>query len=226
MYNVHFTKKSDNAKIGPIPATVTNAVTCPPSCPFNGSGCYAQSGPVSWHWSKVNKGQRGDNWQTLCENVAALPLGQTWRHNVAGDLPGIGEDIDAKALGELVHANIGKNGFTYTHKTTNPENWHWIKSANEWGFVVNLSANDLEHADKLADLAIGPVVTVLPIDAPKLHKTPARRVVVTCPATYREDINCSTCKLCAKRDRQTIVGFPAHGVSKAKAQKVFFMVKG
>jgi hypothetical protein len=223
---VHFTPKSSNEKIGPIPATVSSENTCPSDCPLKESGCYAKTGPVSWHWNKVSQGLRGSSWSDLCTNISNLKPGQLWRHNVAGDLPGENDLIDPVMLGELVAANMGKKGFTYTHKTSNPENIHWIKSANEWGFTVNLSANNLDHADELADLNAGPVATVLPIDAPKKTETPKGRIVITCPATYRDDVACATCKLCAISSRETIIGFPAHGTSKAKAQKVFFMKRG
>lgn len=219
--SVAFNLKSANVKTGPIPTSVTSANSCPKSCPFIGSGCYAESGPLAIHWAKTSNGERGMSWVDFCGMVEALPIGQLWRHNVAGDLPGDNEDINPVLLGELVHANMGRRGFTYTHKTNNPANYQWIKAANEWGFTVNLSANNLEHADTLAALNIGPVVTVLPIDAPRTTTTPAGRTVVTCPATYRDDIACNTCQLC-QRQRETIVGFPVHGTSKAKAQKVFF----
>jgi hypothetical protein len=218
---VAFTLKSANVKTGPIPTSVTSANSCPTSCPFMGSGCYAESGPLAIHWAKTSTGERGMNWDQFCDMVRALPEGQLFRHNVAGDLPGDNEDINPVLLGELVHANMGRRGFTYTHKTNNPENYQWISAANQWGFTVNLSANNLEHADTLAGLNIGPVVTVLPIDAPRTTTTPAGRTVVTCPATYRDDIACNTCQLC-QRQRETIIGFPAHGTSKAKAQRVFF----
>lgn len=218
---VAFNLKSANVKTGPIPTSVTSANSCPNSCPFMGSGCYAESGPLAIHWAKTSNGKRGMSWVDFCGMVEALPVGQLWRHNVAGDLPGDNENIDPALLGELVHANIGRRGFTYTHKTNNPDNYQWINAANQWGFTVNLSANNLEHADQLAALNIGPVVTVLPIDAPKTTTTPAGRTVVTCPATYRDDIACNTCQLC-QRQRETIIGFPAHGTSKSKAQRVFF----
>jgi hypothetical protein len=163
-------------------------------------------------------------WGEFCDNVRALPEGQLFRHNVAGDLPGFigdNESIDPVLLGELVHANIGRRGFTYTHKTNDSKNHYWIKAANQWGFTINLSANNLEHADELAELDIAPVVTVLPIDAPRTTTTPNGRTVVTCPATYLDDVNCATCQLC-QRQRTTIIGFPVHGSSKAKAQRVFF----
>ena len=221
--NVHLTLKSANEKTGPIPVSVTGADTCPPSCPFAGGGCYAKGGPLALHWRKVSTGERGMSWGDFVAAIDNLPAGQLWRHNAAGDLPGAGESIDPAALGQLVAANRGRRGFTYTHKTQDQANFQWIRAANDWGFTVNMSANDLAHADMLADTGAGPVVTVLPIDAPPKTITPAGRVVITCPATYRDNVSCATCELCAHANRSTIVGFPAHGPSKRKAEKVFFM---
>jgi len=223
MHNVHLTLKSANAKTGPIPVSVTSDDSCPKSCPFNDGACYAKSGPLAIHWRKVSKGDRGMAWGEFIGAIESLPDGQLWRHNAAGDLPGDNETINPAMLGDLVAANRGKKGFTYTHKTNNPANFSWIKAANEWGFTVNLSANDLAHADKLANIGAGPVVTVLPIDAPAKTVTPHGRVVITCPATYRDDVNCATCKLCAIPDRKTIIGFPAHGAAKKRVEKIFFM---
>ena len=217
---VHFTLKSSNEKIGPIPATVTSADSCPPSCPFNGDACYAGTGPVSWHWAKVSKGERGGSFADACANISSLPAGQLWRHNVAGDLPGVGETIDAVALGELVRANMGRRGFTYTHKTVYADNIQWIRHANNWGFTINLSGNDMVHADELANLNAGPVVCVLPIDAPAKQTTPGGRTVIKCPATYKPGVNCDNCQLCQKADRSTIVGFPAHGVRAKSADTI------
>ena len=221
---VHLTPKSANAKTGPIPVSTTTADSCPPSCPFQKSGCYADSGPLALHWAKVTAGDRGMAWGEFCDTIAALPDGQLWRHNQAGDLPGTGEAVDPVALGQLVAANAGRRGFTYTHKHSS-EALHWVRHANAWGFTVNLSANDLHHADQLHSTGAGPVVVVLPIDAPAQLTTPAGHKVITCPATYREDISCATCQLCS-RQRETIVGFPAHGTGKAKVEKIFFMKQG
>ena len=210
---VHVTLKSSNVKTGPIPVSVTGADSCPPSCPFSGGGCYAKGGPLAIHWRKVTAGDRGVDWDQFCDTVAGFEPGQLWRHNAAGDLPGAGESIDPVALGELVKANIGKRGFTYTHKTNDAENFYWIRAANDWGFTVNLSANDLHDADMLAEHNAGPVVVVLPSTQTKNTTTPAGRAVVICPATQRDDVSCATCQLCA-RQRDVIVGFPAHGTRK------------
>jgi hypothetical protein len=161
---VHLAKRSKNTKTGPIPVSTTSADTCPDACPLkNGGGCYAEANfHLRQHWNKVTRNERGSGWGDFCEEIAALPDGQLWRHNQAGDLPGQGDAIDRSMLSQLVEANSGKRGFTYTHKPMTPENRREIFNANKWGFTVNLSANNLAHADELAALEIAPVVTVLP----------------------------------------------------------------
>lgn len=220
---IHLTLKSGNVKTGPIPVSTSSRESCPDSCPMKLGACYATSGPLALHWNKVTEGARGLDFFDFCDSIEALPEGTLWRHNQAGDLAGAGETICPSSLGELVRANTGKKGFTYTHKTGLTSNLYWIKQANNFGFTVNLSANNLEHADSLYDTESGPVATVLPIDSPKKLTTPKGRSVITCPATYRDDVSCATCKLCAISDRKAIIGFPAHGTSKKKAEKVFFM---
>jgi hypothetical protein len=185
-------------------------------------GCYAAANfHLSLHWNKVTRGERR-RLVDVCRKIAALPAGQLWRHNQAGDLPGRGDAIDTAALAELVAANAGKRGFTYTHKPLGQANSAAIAAANSAGFTVNLSANNLWHADRLAAERIGPVVTVLPADMTgnRTIITAAGNRVVVCPATYREDVTCASCGLCQVRDRKVIVGFPAHGAASAAADSV------
>jgi hypothetical protein len=158
------------------------------------------------------------SWGVFCDSIAQLPIGTLWRHYQAGDLPGQGDTIDTAALDMLVKANKGKAGWTYTHKPPTRSNIAAIRRANKAGFTVNLSGNNLAHADVLADKKVGPVVVVLPADATKNTVTPAGRRVVVCPATIRDDVTCATCRLCQRGDRAAIIGFPAHGASKRKAE--------
>lgn len=218
-YQVHLSPKSSNVKTGPIPVSTTTHATCPDSCGFKGQGCYAQSGPLALHWRAVTEGRRGTDWQTFCANIAALPEGTLWRHNQAGDLPGNGALIDAAALSALVRANRGRRGFTYTHYKPRGANARLIDRANRDGFVVNLSADDLQMADAYADANIAPVVVVVARDAAPGLRTPAGRRVVLCPATQRDDIDCAKCQLCARGNRSSIIGFPAHGSGARRAEE-------
>ena len=152
----HFIPQSSNRKTGPIPVTYSERATCPPSCPHYRADCYAEDFYTRMAWDKVP--DRGDTLGALVASIAALPEGQLWRHNVAGDLPGQGEIVDPVALGEIVRANIGRRGFTYTHKK-DPDAIHWAGHATAWGFTVNLSADDAGEADALAETGL-PVTAI------------------------------------------------------------------
>ena len=220
-YNVGLTKVSSNKKTGPMPVSITSFETCPTDCPLQKSGCYADSGPLAIHWKKVTNGVSGMAWDIFCKAINKLPKGILWRHNQAGDLPGNKSEIDADAMNMLVRANKGKRGFTYTHYNVlnNLRNREVVKAANNAGFTVNLSGNNIRHADLLVKTQAGPVVTLLPGDIQGKQKitTPDGNIVVVCPATYNEDVSCYSCGLCAFANRKTIVGFPVHGTSKRKA---------
>ena len=210
-----FVESSRNIKTGNIPVTTTEEKSCPPSCPLkNGGGCYAEYGPLKHRWAEVNA--FADNWSETIAKIAALPDNQIWRHNQAGDLPGVGERIHKGKLSELVKANEGKRGFTYTHKTTTSAQLASVKWANENGFTVNLSANNLEHADKLLASGAGPVCVTLPHDFKGTKtKTPNGKPVRVCPAQYL-DTNCKSCGLCQHQRRNVVVGFVGHGPAKRR----------
>lgn len=204
---------SKNRKTGPIPVSMTDMASCPPSCPHMDAGCYAGYGKAAHHWRTVP--DRGVRWGTFCLAIADLPEGTLWRHNEAGDLPGRGDALNIAALDALVVANEGRRGFTFTHKPLRrAEERKAVALANARGFTINLSANSLEHADELAELGIGPVVVVLPSDAPMKMTTPSGRKVIVCPAET-SGLTCSTCGLCSKPQRKAIVGFRAHGQARA-----------
>lgn len=221
----HFIRESGNRKTGPIPVTYSERATCPPSCPHYRADCYAEDFYTRMSWDKVP--QRGGDLGALCASVAALPEGQLWRMNVAGDLPGEGEELDPVALGQIVRANIGRRGFTYTHKKS-AESIEWAGHATRWGFTVNLSADDAGEADTLAETGL-PVTAIVPMDCPEKSYTPEGRTIIVCPAQTREHVSCASCGLCARADRGVIIGFRAHGtrarVTDAKARRVIPITK-
>lgn len=221
---VRLTARSSNRKTGPIPVSTTHATSCPSACPLKKNGCYASGGPLALVWAKV--GEVGVEWTEFCDSVRKFPARQLWRHNQAGDLPGEDNRIDAGQLAALVQANTGRRGFTYTHKPVLPEDGdHWeanreaVQSANQSGFTINLSANSLAHADRLAALGIAPVVSIVPEDTPVRFTTPGGRRGIVCTAQVRDDVSCSTCGICAQQ-RDVIVGFRPHGNAKKKAERI------
>lgn len=208
-----FTAVSSNQKTGPIPTTMSDRETCPPSCPLY-KNCYAQYGPTKMWWDKVSL-----SFNDLLDKVSRLRFGTLFRHNVAGDLPGQGELIDSSMMRRLIKAAKGKKGFTYTHK--NPiVNKEIIHFSNLNGFTVNLSADSLSEADKFKALNIAPVVVAIPSDQMTNLKTPAGNRVVVCPAVTRDNVTCATCGLCQRVNRDIIIGFPAHGTAKKKVNEI------
>ena len=215
----HLTRKSTNRKTGPIPVSTSSNLTCPESCPLK-KACYAKHGPLAIHWSQVTSGKRGKAFNAFLQDILALPEDQLWRHNEAGDLPGKGDCIDSEKLVQLVEANHGKRGFTYTHKPVldQPKNAEAVKHANENGFTVNLSADSLEEADQLKELGIAPVVVVLINQKGKSFTTPGGNRIAICPNFLDPGITCKTCQLCQRAERKAIIGFPVHGSGKKHFQ--------
>lgn len=218
----HLTAFSANKKTGLMPVSTSDIKTCPDACPLKAAGCYAKSGPLAIHWKKVSSGERSINWQDFLNKIRKLDKNALWRHNQAGDLIGSNDEIDTKALKELVNANNRRRGFTYTHyPMNNKNNIEAVKHANENGFTVNLSANTIKHADVLKRVTKNvPIVVILPMDAPKVQVSPEGNKIVVCPAQTREKVNCATCKLCAIPDRSYIIGFKAHGTQKNRVNEI------
>src|SRR6516162_8764053 len=238
---VQFIAVSQNAKTGLIPASIVERTSCWPGCALYENGCYAEA--LAMHWDRVSRGAAGGSWTEFCAKVAALRPGRLWRYAQAGDLPGYGPAIDGDLLQELVDANTGKNAIAFTHKPVLGDdpvaitNQRFIAAAVKAGFTINLSANNPAHADRLAELGIAPVVTVLTRayarravrhrfkrrrdewaetigewrdrTASLARHTPAGRRIAICPATY-SDATCKTCGACA-HVRDAVIGFPAHG---------------
>lgn len=196
-----------NVKTGAIPTSMTEQSSCPEVCPFKKSKiCYPFFSPLGFQWEALNNNGYSPNghrqntpitWEDFCDNISRLPKYQLWRHNAAGDLPGVGDFIDTKALQALVNANnhAKARGFTYTHKPVIPsKKWPFVSeglarvnaqavfASNKSGFIVNLSADSLSEADELVELGIAPVVVVVDSNAPKKMRTPKGRHVIVCPA--------------------------------------------
>lgn len=278
--------KSGAAKTKGIATTYSTSKSCPDACSFKGQGCYAEGGQVGIHWQGVDSQGKvgghiaGVNWKDFLAALANVPptirfkrggrfvtVPRRLRFNVAGDLPGINNRIDRRALERIVRAAGGtmRQQFTYTHKPVlDPDVWgqetidanlRALREARKHGLVVNLSADTLADADRKAALGM-PVVLTLPSEAAtregakKYDRTPEGRRVVICPAvaasraeTFKgkttgkrrtktsaasDYLSCAQCggmegvALCARGDRDYVVGFPAHGQDEKRAEEVFF----
>lgn len=239
---ITFTLRSKNSKTGRIPVSISPSSTCPDACPFKQNGCYAKYGPMAMHWRNVEA--NGREFSEFLAMVAGLKPATLWRAHSAGDLPNEGETTDSisrTALGLLIEANRGRNGFTYTHKPCTPEairhmckvqerapvqaDWQLMRDnraavahANLNGFTVNLSMNSIAELDAFGLTAL-PVAVVIPERTatfePREFKTPGGNQVVVCPAQWRAT-SCEDCGLCQKSNRKFAIGFHAHGQDKKR----------
>ena len=218
---VKLTEVSKARKLGPMAASITSANSCPSACPLkDGGGCYAELGPLSWIWREVTAGTRKGvlEWDEFIEKLGDLQRNRKFRHNMAGDLPGDGEILDREKCLQLAEAAAHLRTYTYTHYPASEENLEVLKEMVNKRFGVNLSANNLKEADEVYGKGV-PVVVLLPAGQKENMKTPEGRDVVVCPH-YTRGVVCCDCMLCAVTDRKVIVGFPAHGVRKAKVTKI------
>ena len=220
----HLTLKSANSKTGPMAVSTTAKASCPDKCPLKKAGCFADGGPLQLHWEQVSQGKRGVEFDDFLLQVATLPRGAEYRHNQAGDLPPDEtkkDTIDAVKLAALAAVIRRRRikGFTYTHYPVldNETNQAAIKAANDQGFTINLSANNVTEVDELLALKIAPVAVIMPLSAPKVSFTAAGNKVVICPAQTNTKTTCMDCMLCAKSDRIFSIGFYPHGSSAKKA---------
>lgn len=220
----HLTIESKNKKTGQLAVVTSSNNTCPDACPFKSEGCYADFGPLKLHWDKVSNRKRGVDFEELLGRLSNIKSRiRLWQ---AGDMPGNNNHIDINKIRKLVLACKDAEAFGYTHKIPSiGDNAEAIKYCNNNGVTINLSANNLAHADDLYDLGIGPVTVVLSRGSRKRDiYTPKGRQVVVCPAEIGR-ITCNTCggkkgALCYRNNRDYIIGFISHGNAMNRASKI------
>lgn len=228
-----------------MPVVTISRDSCPTSCPLLGNGCYASAGPLKIHWDRVTDASYKLSLEALCQKIARFPKRQIWRYGQAGDLPGVGDEIDHDSLMALVKANRGRPVIAYTHKPPTQQNLDALRTARDQGFNINLSANNVEHADELCKTGLN-VVTILPEEYGRKRKgetwmesltqyrerlrslprkTPGGRRIAVCPEAYM-DVRCFECGACARTDsRRAVIGFPAHGYRRKHLGRVGVMSK-
>lgn len=216
----HLTVRSSNTKTGPIPVSTSSRETCPDSCPFKGNGCYGDGGPLAIHWQAVTAGERGNHWAEFLAAVAALPAGQIWRHNQAGDLYKPGTVTGRTALAQLVEANRGKRGYTYSHHKRTAATVQAFKAATANGFTVNASCETVAGADQAIRQGLRAVFVVSSTENRTAWDTPDGNRAVLCPAQRVEGLTCERCGLCQSRPQNVAVAFKAHGTGRRKIEAV------
>ena len=137
------------------------------------------------------------------------------------------DQIDVVYLDAVLDAKP-RHGESFTYSHFNPLFWAHKLAPNKT--TINYSADTLAEAVAICANKIAPVVTVVKKSFWKNGKNatierddiPAPVRVVRCPAEYLDNVGCINCgngkPLCARLDRDYIVGFTGHGASKKKIE--------
>jgi len=229
MDNYHFTKKSSNVKIGPIPSTMSTFDNCPDTCAFKDNGCYAQNFIMGSIFKKLTNGTYANilTRKGLIDKLKELKDGQIWRMNTMGDLPVTKKKkIDRNFLRALTSIAKRTKPICYTHH----EDVESIKWANENGFPLILSLNSQSELDKYAGVVPTAIVSHPDTQIRKgedhgdykkrtnkafkdIREKHSDQKIFICPATYT-DTDCNNCGACSSMSKNHTVCFPSHGAKK------------
>lgn len=218
MTNTHMVAMSGNTKTGPMPVTYRTADTCPTSCPFlpaNQGGCYG-SGRIFGIAAKYASELTVEKAASI---LARSPRGAKYlRDRVVGDVVANDGSFDITYVETIagVARDAGLIPFGYTH--------HWgamtaddVARTVTSGYVMNASCETADDITRAVSLGMPAVVTG---DAWADGDVVAGRRIVTCPAQTRDDVDCSSCGLCAKPNRAATVRFLVHGPTKMAARAI------
>tara|TARA_Y100000401_G_scaffold115271_1_gene118700 strand:- start:20147 stop:20881 length:735 start_codon:yes stop_codon:yes gene_type:complete len=200
---------SGNSQTGPIPVSTSGKDTCNPKCPLI-KKCYAKK--LFWinnDWNKVSSGERGTDYSTFTNSIRKLPHGQLWRHNQAGDIPSPNRP---DLVDQLIKANRGRRGFTYTSWDHKDKLFLRAKRA---GFTINKSCYTASSAAATAARGIPAVFSGAPVEYRDVTAWTEFGVrFVVCPTKRNspaaKKVQCATCQLCHTRPDNTVIVFPLH----------------
>ncbi len=210
-----YSLSAGNSKTGAMLLVRSPRSTCPESCGLKGNGCYAENFPLVLHWLKQE--QTGVDFATVLYAVRTLPKEAIWRLFEAGDFEPSSENpelISSQQVISLIAANNGKRGFGYTHYPVLP-NLETLQLMNASGLTINASADSLEQAKLYFELGL-PTTLLVAENFPKDKTVDGLRVVVCPNQSLESKPTCLQCQMCARPDRDYVIGFRAHGTKKRK----------
>jgi len=187
------------------PVSVTRAAqrSCPRSCPFLNSGCYAESGPAGIHSSRLNRAAAGLRLSSrdiaraeAREISAAWPIdGRPLRLHEVGDArTASAARILARAVAARQALGAGL-AWTYTHA------WDTVRR-REWGSVSVLASVETTAQARAARRAGYALAMVARTVADGIAKLRAARIRgIPCPAESGAAADCASCGLCMRADR-------------------------
>ena len=230
---------SSNPKTGDIIQAYSAPESCPARCPFKGSGCYGENFHTRRQWARADNADDPravtsveGMARALVSAAARRPEGAVlFRHNVAGDMaePGTSK-LDAAAVRELhaavCLANSALNSlsryvfaYTYTHCEIDATAAEIIRAAC---ITINASCETAAECKNAAEHGVPSAMACADIDAAKAALKAEGLNGVQCPAQTR-GTNCDKCRLCARKNRKSVILFALHGNGAKKAARAIYI---
>lgn len=208
-------ERSANKKIGDASATYVSQSSCPASCPFMGNGCYAESGPIGIHTSRLNRSNISSVVELAKQEAASIQEKLTGRYplrlHVVGDCS---TDEAASIVSEAV-VSYRKPVWTYTHA------WKDVKRESWKRVSVLASVETVADIPKARQNGYATAIVVDQHPSVSKYKI-GNEQVIPCPAETK-GVKCTDCKLCwddtRLRDNKLTIGFAAHGIGAKKVRQ-------
>jgi hypothetical protein len=197
------------AKITGCSATYVSQSTCDTECPFLNAGCFAESGPVSWH--APDKLREADAVEALTQEarlIDTLSGQRPLRLHVVGDATSNETAaMLARSSGEY-SKRWNMPVFTYTHA------WRHI-DRESWGEISVLASCETVEDTHLA-MQKGYAAAIVRPDPPLAARAMKHNGIRELPCVHEtRDVPCISCGLCwddkRLREKKIVIRFTAHG---------------
>ena len=205
-------KKTGNTKVGDVAVTHAAQESCPTSCTFLGSGCYAETGQQKWVTRRLNKAATGATPRQIAlaeaEAIRKLNGKKPLRLHVVGDCRTTeAARIVAKAADEY-RAKHDQPVWTYTHA------WRTVPR-EAWGNVSVLAS--CETPADVAQAKDRGYATAIVVESFASERRHAIGPVDAIPCVEQtRGVTCDNCRLCFDDDylRKSgrTIAFKGHGI--------------
>ena len=214
---VSIVKVSHNGKLGRMSATYAAQTTCPDTCAFRNSGCYAEGGALRFSTNQRNDSAAGMSAIDIAwlerDGIIALATGKgphlPLRVHVVGDSVGESAAIVGGAM-VTYESLTGQPAYTYTHGFRETPR-------GLWGAARVLASCESE-ADARDAVSRGYHVALVVAEhaSDRAYHVEGVGTVVPCPSQTRGK-QCADCGLCYGK-RAVHVAFAVHGTGAVAAK--------
>lgn len=222
------TEKSGNSKLGIMSATYASQRTCPASCKFLNSGCYAERNLTGIHTRRINREASHLDPITLAINEAnaidTLTGKYQLRIHVVGDATTDKCAQIVSSAAKRYSAKHGRGAHSYTHA------WRNVARSSWQDVSVLASCETFAEAKQALERGYAPAIVL-----PEKHKSKKcykvdDLTIIPCPQQTKASANCLTCKLCfndkALYARRAVIAFQPDRNTEQSVRQTLIQIGG